>query len=144
MEEIIEGNKLIAEFMGAVKSKIDNDTRLIRFNNSINGVFAFYPRELKYHSSWDWLMTVVERISEHHYHNFYGARGKTEDDGDWDDTAYLRTFGMRDLDGNYMVRFNASILCRAETLIKATWLAVIDFITCTIKTQNKTYGRDTE
>jgi hypothetical protein len=53
---------------------------------------------------------------------------KTEFDGEYDDCAYIRTFGMRDKDGKYMVRFNASPLFRADRLIEATWQAVVDFI----------------
>lgn len=51
-EEIIEGNKLIAEFMG------------LRWNNipvSTKG------RLMEYHSSWDWLMLVVEKIESNGY-----------------------------------------------------------------------------
>lgn len=57
-EEIIENNKLIAEFMG--------------YNPHYkNGIFQGYelkpkiitfPEHLKYHTSWDWLMSVVEKI----------------------------------------------------------------------------------
>lgn len=60
-QEILEGNKLIAEFMGAT------------FNE--DGTYDEYPNEmrgevwgnkidnfLKYHESFDWLMPVVEKI----------------------------------------------------------------------------------
>lgn len=66
VEEIIEGNKLIAEFMGAEKSTKDNDMRYIRFSEPHAGTktFYFYKWQLKYHKSWDWLMPVVEKIEE--------------------------------------------------------------------------------
>ena len=53
--EIKEGNRLIAEFMGMEWFKnywiIDNDiTRTLR--------------DLKYHYDWNWLMEVVEKIEE--------------------------------------------------------------------------------
>ena len=73
-------------------------------------------------------MPVVEKINTYRWPEYYGTRGKQEDDGEWDDCVYLRTFGMRDIDGMYLVRFNASALFNAPTLVEATWLAVIDFI----------------
>ena len=57
-EQIIEGNKLIAEFMGA---------RPRRLNKHWWTGFAEYPHDIhissiQYHTSWDWLMPVVEKI----------------------------------------------------------------------------------
>ena len=53
-------NKLIAEFMGV---KFDKGT----FYNMGYDVFSngnlYRSHELKYHSSWDWLMPVVEKIN---------------------------------------------------------------------------------
>ena len=55
-KEIIEGNKLIAEFMGI---------KIIQSRYGCNHplVTCPYPdySNLKYHSSWDWLMPVVEK-----------------------------------------------------------------------------------
>jgi hypothetical protein len=60
-QQIIEGNKLIAEFMEATPCKIDV--------KSIDVVDAYECEEWKlpideieYHKSWDWLMPVVEKI----------------------------------------------------------------------------------
>jgi len=55
-QEIIEGNKLIAEFMGdyRAKYKVSNDYTLA------NAML----KTLKYHSSWDWLMPVFKKIWE--------------------------------------------------------------------------------
>lgn len=52
--EIIEGNKLIDRFMGV--------KRRDEFSEHNNG-FS-YIQSIKYHSSWDWLMPVVEKIDE--------------------------------------------------------------------------------
>ena len=49
--EIIEGNKLIAAFMGYNT----DDERIVAFGTP-------YGEDLEYNSSWDWLMPVVERI----------------------------------------------------------------------------------
>jgi hypothetical protein len=58
-------NKLIAEFMGYTKSEYDhlrNGKREIWCNDSIRKGHYYTPQEFKYHSSWDWLMPVVEKI----------------------------------------------------------------------------------
>lgn len=58
-KEIIEGNKLIAEFVGW-KYNSETANHGIRDNCWIRKHEVVY--ELKYHSSWDWLMPVVEKI----------------------------------------------------------------------------------
>lgn len=68
-EKIIEGNKLIAEFMGG---KYDKDTNFPIHPNDIwlpiHGITNYTTinmgcgKILLYHSSWDWLLPVVEKI----------------------------------------------------------------------------------
>ena len=75
-QEIIEGNRLIAEFCGAKLGK-DGKCEFVKIDTNKNGsktllpdnykfphwTFAFsWINDLKYHSSWDWLMPVVEKI----------------------------------------------------------------------------------
>lgn len=68
---VIEGNKLIALFMGAT---IEQDYSNIA--NVQDGLGFYFKKELapdidlryssvgiKYHSSWDWLMPVIAKIS---------------------------------------------------------------------------------
>ena len=53
-EQIVEGNKLIEEFMGQMMLDIN-----------VLYVFSELPQEKyprKFHYSWDWLMPVVEKI----------------------------------------------------------------------------------
>jgi len=73
-EEILEGNKLIAEFDGVVwkdaslvnyprpnkqwSIKFPNGKQFSEYGN-IDDILSKY---CKYHSSWDWLMPVVEKI----------------------------------------------------------------------------------
>ena len=64
----IEGNKLIAEFMGFTKT--EHPTRLLM--PGTKGV-TIALTELFYHSSWDWLMPVVDKIEQvsiNHYTGF--------------------------------------------------------------------------
>jgi len=49
----MEDNKLIAEFMGLVVSDRDNYTSELHTNVDV---------DLKYHTSWDWLMPVLIKI----------------------------------------------------------------------------------
>ena len=64
MKNIVESNKLIAEFMGWKENK-DMEVK------SISGGITYYfqkndeaciPEAMCYHSLWNWLMEVVEKI----------------------------------------------------------------------------------
>lgn len=72
----IETNKLIAEFMGGTLSSVPNLINLPQTRGDANihsvkgseilpnGTYSVHRlNELKYHSSWDWLMPVVGKIS---------------------------------------------------------------------------------
>lgn len=94
------------------------------FNNGVfcpaNSLIKDHLPHRPYHTSWDWLMPVVEKISQFKY-----------EDGE---TAYLRTFGMPFTDGlaesaqTIMVRINRCECFHGKTLIEAVYLAVIGFI----------------
>ncbi len=137
---IEEHNKLIAEFMGAQLEPYPDGHFPGEFGyrfkekmpaNAQDTTEGWWwnQKSMRFHLSWDWLMPVVEKIMTHRYPDYYGSTGRTEDDGEYDDCAHFRTFGMRDNEGNYMVRINASPLFKAPTLIEATFKAVVDFIT---------------
>lgn len=85
--------------------------------------------ELQYHTNWQWLMPVVEKICQ----QVYEAHEMEQNDGTFVteyDRCHLYTFGMiDDKTGEYMVRFKRSGLFKAPTLIEAAWLAVVDNIT---------------
>lgn len=71
-KQILEGNKLIAEFMGCKKEKNNPDLYHTGhfYNTEIETGIGMQPSnedvygydEMKYNSSWDWLMPVVEKI----------------------------------------------------------------------------------
>lgn len=85
---------------------------------------------------WSDLMPVVEKITRHVYDEEEvcdGLGGKRIAKY----TAYLRTFGMLSSEGKQMVRFNRSPLFEADTLIDATYQAVVDWIHWYNSTQNK-------
>ena len=65
MENIINNNKLIAEFMGLEICFGDTTEPCVLSTQEI-GVW----KPMKYHSSWDWLMPVVEKIQQIDENNF--------------------------------------------------------------------------
>ncbi len=72
LQEIDEGNKLIAEFMGGMYSKHAEAWGFGRaqvkpLKNFPDAIWAEnWEKELKYDSLWDWLMPVVRKIEDLH------------------------------------------------------------------------------
>ena len=74
--DIIQGNKLIAEFMGAELEGTMKGKLVYGIKGPCSGKTDFYyPSELKYHASWDWLMPVVEKIKELMYDQDMNVKG---------------------------------------------------------------------
>ena len=59
MKTIEEGNKLIAEFMGRC-GKVNKHLYWV----NIPSVKWVTVEQMQFHTSWDWLMPVVEKINE--------------------------------------------------------------------------------
>lgn len=54
------GNKLIAKFMGYEEGWfVPGEKKLKQF---WNGDKVYYPNELKYHKSWDWLIPAAKKV----------------------------------------------------------------------------------
>jgi len=60
IEEITEGNKLIAGFMGG---KLIKESWVVYEHYIFDSLPSTSPSKLKFHSSWDWLMPVFERMN---------------------------------------------------------------------------------
>lgn len=65
--DIIEGNKIIALLVGS--SCTNTDVGLFRFyytntKSPVEKQYNFYQEELKYHSSWDWLIPAHNKARE--------------------------------------------------------------------------------
>ena len=106
-KHIVSGSALIANYMGETIRK-DGKIALKDKEPLTNQCIV----DAKYHSSWDWLMPVIESISKQKF-----------EDGD---TCYPRTFGMISEEGQFMFRFNRHQLFCADTLIEAAFNAVVD------------------
>ena len=59
--EIINGNKMIADFMGIVRSKSQFADRTFGYMN-VKNAGNYHESELEYNTSWDWLIPVVKKI----------------------------------------------------------------------------------
>jgi hypothetical protein len=124
-QKIAEGNKSICEYLKFKESK----TNVYEVPNCWpdgpkTGWTECTIWGIGFERDWNMLMPVVEMISK------VPLIGAT----DLQDTCYLRTFGMLNLEtGNLMVRFNGMFLNEAPTLIEATWLAVVEFVNAEIK-----------
>lgn len=129
-EEIVEGNKLIAEFMCM---KNDDGTFYVNIYGGFpEGTLHFINLPINYHwpmngfdshkwnSSWDWLMPVVEKI-EHLYEDKHTLPR-------FEINSHHSTFDIKDFEcvcGSYSsspekVKFNSKI--------EATWHVVVEFI----------------
>ena len=73
-EEIIEGNKLIAEFMGWWFD-IGDKRKYIRILDEKNFEYLKSENDLLFNSSWDWLMSAVEKIESiiDKHHGYFGV-----------------------------------------------------------------------
>jgi len=58
MQERIENNKLIAEFMGYNVEYVNNE----RYFTLDDMLEVLSDEEIHYHSSWDWLMPCIQKI----------------------------------------------------------------------------------
>lgn len=67
-EQILEGNKLIAEFMGGelLEGRQNNVFWFKEHHHVLTAHKAINQHAFKYHSSWDWIMPVVEKINASH------------------------------------------------------------------------------
>lgn len=95
--EIIEGNKLIDKFMGAIR----------RTDYGKNNDYFSYISAIKYHSSWDWLMPVVEKIQSLGFKFIIGDSNRV--------TVYNKDYDWRN--GH-----------TEDFLIECVWHGVVQFI----------------
>ena len=121
----MENNKLIAEFMGAVGTPKYNPTEWDVYitgcldvdSDDENAQHFYTPAEMKYHTSWDWLMPVVEKIECTH-----------DDKGDCFNVM-MEAFECT------ISGLGLTLCLNGHTKMDATYKAVIEFI--------KTYNNDT-
>ena len=127
--ETIEGNKLIAEFMGAECETDDFDRVTNEYDLFGAGLLPdisgfdpdakhFYtPDQMKFHESWDWLMPVVEKIED-------------IQDGNEGDSIRGHIYEVTIKQGNIVTiqGDGCSIWADASPKILSVWIAVVEFI----------------
>lgn len=121
-QEIIDGNKLIAEFM------VYGEHGLWSYGDNAKERISkdAHDGTLKYHSSWDWLMPVVEKIAKLEVEK---EKVVTNGNESYFDSYYPRTFAMVNAaTQQFMVRINRFALHESNSLIEATFSAVVEFI----------------
>ncbi len=114
-KQILDCNKMIAEFMGVMPIKGWCDGYALNkaglpFNY---GAMGNGTSDLKFHSSWDWLMPVVEKIE-----------GLDDNEGEFDcHFEILR-------DGCLVIAWHGETIIEiyGNTKIESVWLAVVEFI----------------
>lgn len=119
-EEIIEGNKLIAEFMGAKLAERNGELAVFMLDNCPFPEYFRVTSHNKYHSSWDVLMPVVEKIE-----NEIGKHYSVE--------TYRFLYGHH-LKGQryYCIIHDAGdalqLEVQSDSKIEAVWICVTEFI----------------
>lgn len=131
--EIIEGNKLIAKFMGAKSCKdwqgydgFEHENWfhlqwINRYQDNLE-VYSYRFSELLYNSSWKWLMTVIDKIE-----NLSDLRNiKFELHKDWCFLSFYSKTENIDNHGNYKLLFSESF--KGYSKKESAWIAVVEFI----------------
>jgi hypothetical protein len=100
-------NQLIVEFMGGqlISEELYNKIPIPPNQIIIEKTCRKYLQELEYHTSWDWLMTVVEKISKDY--SWY----QSNDSGEWQVLINIADVNIVDND-----------------LFKVTYKAVVEYI----------------
>ncbi len=134
MEDIMEGNKLIMKFAGNLK--ILKISPLVYKVNGQNFRLREEPKDyedyfltlfcdpnntgsIKYHSSWNLLMPVVEKIESLHYDTRIAATYFLED-GDYKAVYYM--------DIETLTGLTISYTKERKSKIETVWISIINFI----------------
>ena len=135
-KEIIKGNCLIAEWLGYEIDSLAEEDEPIRYyvDNHIECVADgidywetfeedwtswLYPEQMKFHSSWDWLMPVLTNIEK----NF------------WVTTTTRRGYSAVSIHQPQR-GYEKIVRVDSENKLEATWSAIVEFIKW-YNTQNK-------
>ena len=112
-ERLLNDNKLIAEFM---EYELQEELWVATMSKEDD---TFLGRHLKYHTSWDWLMPVVDKIESIHGVFRRGSMTKGGQLHNATEKKYVIEYGMHDKVIAYVY---------ANSRIDAEYQAVVEFI----------------
>jgi len=128
----IEGNKLIAEFMGMKYHHYPKNNYYARPEHTFfEGDKIWGITELKYHSEWDWLMPVVEKIENTELGDISIHSETFEDDIYLNCNVEIEIISLVcsiHIYGNMRAFKDFICINNKKTKIEATWLACVEFI----------------
>lgn len=123
----LENNKLIAEFMGFSLNQfgeVDNSNIYLQWmSTNINCVYDIQHDDFplldrndywKFHSSWDWLMPVLEKIEENYYTEILGTNTKN-------DNSYI--MNIFDYNGKFIFDPHSH-----KSKLELVFITIVDFI----------------
>lgn len=120
-----ENNLLIAEFLGLRECARCEDCGSFYANAfgefTESGVSIYHPKEMNYHSRWNWLMTLVEKVEsiKDETHGYFGVHISSN-------SCTIQGTNFRsDKISNPPVYFDSNTL---ESKLDSTYYTIINFI----------------
>jgi len=127
-QEIIEGNEAISDFMDLKPLEWISDfgDKMKIWVNKKTEITEYDEPELKYHSSWDWLMPVVEKIESIHdeHHGYFGVHISSNSCSIQGTNLWKAIEENSSYGSVYMSDPNAIF----PTKIESTWYNIVEFI----------------
>lgn len=126
LQMAVSGSVMIADFLGWEKYedgqtyKFPNLYPIYNIDDKENtGWISEQISRAEFHTRWDWLMPVFEKL----------CKTKIGDGITYVEYATPRTFGTINTEtGQFMVRLEGFCLHQADTLIEATFLAIVEVL----------------
>ena len=127
-EEIIEGNILIAKFDGWILGETEYYCAGVpeRHPRWIKDKEELLTSDLLYHSSWDWLMPIVEKIESIYsdHHGYFGVYINSNSCSIYGTNLHL----VIEPDSNYGDVYLSDPNAIFNSKIESTWYNIVEFI----------------
>lgn len=125
MIDINEGNKIIAAFDGGYVEKERPNFIETWTHKDLSHILweGFYSENLEYHSSWDWLMPVVEKIESLYdeFHGYFGVHISSN-------TCTIQGTKLNTTPESFHPAYLSDPNAVLGTKIESTWYNIVQFI----------------